>query len=345
MARVDVHASAKDLRALQAGSGERTLSLFERICLQETTPAIEFASGFDPATTTWVHRRLPSALTAIQQRSGKPVKARMIHVLTKADEAKDRQIREPGNRKGGGHGRYEHDTDRVKVNPRISRRLVLLNTVHEIIHAELPDLDELAVDKMTKAIARELKLGEDAWSDQNPMGVSKQARANTGWVKMPLRRRLKIEEPGDPERFEEAKKVRLSKAESRALEYYADKTEPDFVINFPWRVHPTLSNLVSKKLLREIPHPKYTQKRRYEITSAGKAALGLTEQSPAKVPGSGWLTLHYPAGTGLEGQADIVVGGGQNPDEVRRIKDALRWVFPAKRVLDLPRRKLKTRAK
>ncbi len=174
------------------------------------------------------------------------------------------------------------------------------------------------------------------WGETNPQGVSKLTHKNLGWIAMPLRRKLRTGEVVDPTKFvTEAKKPRLTKAQRRALDYYAKLDKPDPVINFPWRAD-TLQYLVPMGLLQVHEHPVYYAKRKYSITDAGRAALE-EQQSPAKVPGSGWITLHYPAGTRLAGKADVVVGGGQNKDEVDRIKRALQWIYPGKRVGDLRR--------
>lgn len=131
----------------------------------------------------------------------------------------------------------------------------------------------------------------ESWGETNPQGVSKITHKNLGWISMPLRRKLRTGEVVDPSKYvaEAQAKVRLSKAERRALEFYAERPPADPVINFPWRVHPTLDNLVSRKLLREIPHPKYVEKRRYEITPEGKRAIGLTEN----YPNSPWWSMPF----------------------------------------------------
>lgn len=58
------------------------------------------------------------------------------------------------------------------------------------------------------------------------------------------------------------------------------------------------------------------------------------------MPGSGFIRMRYPAGTpGL----DVEVGGDE-PEEVERIKSALRWVYPGKRVGNLKQNLRGTRA-
>lgn len=59
----------------------------------------------------------------------------------------------------------------------------------------------------------------------------------------------------------------------------------------------------------------------------------LQEQQPAPVKGSGFIRMRYPAG---RDDVDVEVGG-DNPDEVARMKKALQWVYPGKRVGDMKR--------
>ena len=164
-----------------------------------------------------------------------------------------------------------------------------------------------------------------SWDQTNPVGVSKQSRKVVGNFPLPLRRRREKGEKIHPDLFTEAKKVRLTKAQRRALEFYAKRDKPDPVINFPWRVHPTLMDLVRRGLLREHPDPKWIEKRKYSITDAGRSALGLTEQQPAPV--SGWVTMRYPAGTKHAGRADVVIGKGGDRKRAKKVADALRWIY------------------
>lgn len=67
------------------------------------------------------------------------------------------------------------------------------------------------------------------------------------------------------------------------------------------------------------------------LKAFGMLEESLDEQQPAPVPGSGFIRMRYPTGTP---GVDVEVGGDE-PDEVARIKKALQWVYPGKRVGDM----------
>ena len=171
------------------------MSLLERVA-----QPLQF-DGFPPATVKVVREWLPAALTAIKRRTGRAVAARTIYAMTDKEIAADEKHVEPGNPLGGGHGRNERDGT-VKVNPRLSPYLTLLNVIHELGHGELPDADELEMDRVTKAILKEI--GADALDEEfeTHSSTGKQTRPITGLVPLPLGRTPKKGEVINPEMFE-----------------------------------------------------------------------------------------------------------------------------------------------
>lgn len=167
------------------------------------TSSIEF-SGFSPKKVTAVRPWLPAALTAIRKHTGRRVPSRTVYAMTDAEIKRDRKIREPGNENGAGHGRWEPDGT-VKVNPHLSAYLILLNTVHELIHAQDPEMSEPDVDEMTDRILKEIgaDLREATWDQQAPYGVSKQRRWTPGFVPLPLGRKRRKGEVINPALYQE----------------------------------------------------------------------------------------------------------------------------------------------
>ena len=165
--------------------------------------------GFPADTLKQVRPWLPSALAAIERHTKKPVKSksRTVYAMTDDEIEADREIVEPGNPHGGGHGRYEPDGT-VKVNPYLNPYLTLTNVVHEIIHGQLPKLSEKGTDKLTAVIMREIgamRAGPktEGWDQQAPYGVSKLRRKVIGVVPLPLNRKPMKGEIVDPELFED----------------------------------------------------------------------------------------------------------------------------------------------
>lgn len=89
----------------------------------------------------------------------------------------------------------------------------------------------------------------------------------------------------------------------------------------------------SRRQIGNFPLPLRRKKRKGEQLDPNQ----FTEQSPTRVPGSGWLRTPYPAGTKYAGKVDAVVSGR----EAKKVADALRWMF-GKRVVQLGRYPLKT---
>lgn len=179
-------------------------------------------SGFPATTLAKVRPWLPAALVAIERRTKKPVKSRTVYAMTDEEIADDKQIVEPGNPHGGGHGRYEADGT-VKVNPYLNPHLTLLNVIHEILHGQLPKMSEADTDKMTALILRDIgalrsgpkkakkvKAKTEGWDQQTPYGVSRLRRKTIGAVPLPLNRKPMKGEIVDPELYEDCQQRHAS---------------------------------------------------------------------------------------------------------------------------------------
>lgn len=123
-------------------------------------PTIELI-GFDAEKTATVSRHLPAALDEIQKLLGKSVKfPSPIRPMTPREINHGQKMRPIGNPNGAGHGVWDSLNREVRINPTLSPDDMLINVVHELLHAVLPGVHELKIDDMTKQIMDKLNLME-----------------------------------------------------------------------------------------------------------------------------------------------------------------------------------------
>jgi hypothetical protein len=80
---------------------------------------------------------------------------------------------------------YDRTTDTVRVNPGMSADKILLNVVHEMIHADLPWLSEREVDRMSDKVIKALRptVGKRRGrKEPNPLGLDATRIASGLWM-------------------------------------------------------------------------------------------------------------------------------------------------------------------
>ena len=145
---------------------------------------ITFSERFDPAKVEQLSShlsRFPGVFKEITNREPKP---RKIYTLSASEIRFGEKVRGPKG--GNGHGRYDAHTDTVKVDPHMIVDDILINVVHEIIHAELPWVAERQVDELSDKIFDALRpSGRNrlmANKEPSPLGLDA-TRLNKGlWI-------------------------------------------------------------------------------------------------------------------------------------------------------------------
>ena len=117
--------------------------------------------GFAADKTREVHGHLPGALEAIERRVGRSLKfPSPVKPMTAKEMTFGRTIKNPGHKSGAGHGVWDSLNNEVRVNPFMSAQDILLNVVHELLHATLSGIDEKTVDKIAGEVMGKLRLME-----------------------------------------------------------------------------------------------------------------------------------------------------------------------------------------
>ena len=94
---------------------------------------------------------LPAALDEIRKRQAPGTKLpNLVRAMTKEEIAQGKRVRGPGHEGGAGHGLYDGKT--VAVNTSMSPTMIFLNVIHELLHAALPETNEVEIDRLTDVI-------------------------------------------------------------------------------------------------------------------------------------------------------------------------------------------------
>lgn len=153
-------------------------SLLERVRQPPTSQGITFSIRFDKAKIRKIKSdlsRLPGAFEAVM--GSRPALPRRIFTMTQADVRYSKKIR-----RDAGHGMYDRASDTVKVNPAMRASDILLNVVHEIIHAEHPWMAEREVDEKADKIYNKLRPNGGRRPKPIPLGIDATCLIEGLWI-------------------------------------------------------------------------------------------------------------------------------------------------------------------
>jgi len=154
----------------------RTSSLLDKAL----TPAsqITFSIRFDKKKVGRIQsslRELPRIFAQVTDQQ--PQLPRHVCAMSAEEVRLSRKVRSDA-----GHGMYDAITDTIKVNPHMSADNILLNVIHEMIHADLPWLLEYEVDQLSEKIFRRVRPTGDGGPRPEAVGLDAAQIAQHLWM-------------------------------------------------------------------------------------------------------------------------------------------------------------------
>lgn len=151
------------------------IALFERIA---NPPQISFSIRFDKIKIARIMPALSRFARVFKDiTKHDPKLPRRIYALSGSEVRRGKKVR-----RDAGHGQYDSYSDTIKVNPHMNADNILLNVIHEIIHADLPWLAERQVDELSKKILHTLRPSVNSGRTPNPLGIDATQLTRGLWI-------------------------------------------------------------------------------------------------------------------------------------------------------------------